>query len=626
MPAAVAPMAGRPPGAGAKKAAADVPWSERHRPKHLGQVIGNTEQIRKLAGWLRDWDDVVLRGKKKEQTVPESEKWKKFPVMENINARAALISGPPGIGKTTTCSLVARCSPMYKLMEYNASDARGKTIIEQMSQSLSGNHTLRLAKGGESCIERAVIIMDECDGMSGGGDKGGMQALIKMIQQTKNPIICICNDRGDSEVRKLAEHCLDLRFKSPDNAGVAKRIKNILLGEGKKVEMSTIESIVEACGQDIRQVINQVQFFGLGGTHGRGSQKDTSGSLSTFDACTALLTRAELDKRPLEKRMDLVYVDADFVPLMVQENYMRSCETQRTASGEDELSRLAKAADLIATSNAMMGKGGWEVQNNALVMGTLYPSFLTASDQRFSKPAFPAYMKGLGTMNKGRRALQDMHGKLMGATTCGIRALVTSSYHDVLYRRMVKPLQVGAIKECAAALLSYGLGKEFFQEQAPALRDPLKLEDGYRKLEGKLKSALTHEIHDMDKNQQKIKETKRKREPGSDRKARSSQELADDGADEAEEGNGDGDPAAKRKKVSGKAKAKAKKAWSADTSKASLAGWKVAKQGTDAADGSVTDSQAPRKPILILRFIEGHTCAVRRQMHIGDVVGPWIGF
>jgi len=495
-----------------------------------------------------------------------------------------------------------------------------------MSQSLSGNHTLKLSKDGKGSIERAVIIMDECDGMSGGGDKGGMQALIKMIQNTKNPIICICNDRQDIDVRKLAEHCLDMRFKAPDNAGVAKRIKNILLGEGKKVEMSTIESIVEACGQDIRQVINQVQFFGLGGTHGQGSQKDTSGSLSTFDACTALLTRSELDKRPVEKRMDLVYVDVDFVPLMIQENYMRSCETQRTASAEDELSRLAKAADLIACSNAMMGKGGWEVQNSALVIGTLYPAFLTASDQRFSKPAFPAYMKGLGSMNKGKKALQDMHGKLMGATTCGIRALVTSSYHDVLYRRMVKPIQIGAVKECAAALLSYGLGREFFSEQAPALREPLKLEDGYRKLEGKLKSALTQEIYNMDQHQQKIKETKRKREPNSDRKARSSQELADDGADEAEEGNGDGDPAAKRKKATMKAKAKAKLAGSADMSKSSLAGWKVAKQAPADADGSVTESQAPRKPILILRFIEGHTCAVRRQMHIGDVVGPWMGF
>merc|ERR1712194_972895 len=234
-------------------------------------------------------------------------------------------------------------------------------------------------------------------------------------------------------------------------------------------------------------------------------------------------------------------------------------------------------------------------------------------------------MKLLGSTNKGKKAVQDMHGKLMGATTCGIRALVTSSYHDVLYRRMVKPLQIGAVKQCAAALRSYGLGREFFSEQAPALREPLKLEDGYKKMEGKMKSALAQEIQSMDQTQREFKHTKRKRDPNSDRKGRSANELADDGAAEADEGNGDGDQTAKRKKAAGKAKGNAKYSESADMSKCSLAGWKVAKEAPVNADGSVIE-QAPRKPILILRYIDGHTCSVRRQMHIGDFMGPWIGF
>lgn len=57
--------------------------------------------------------------------------------------------------------------------------------------------------------------MDEVDGMSG-SDKGGIKALIDMINQSKLPIVCICNDRYNQKIKSLASHCLDLRFKNPD--------------------------------------------------------------------------------------------------------------------------------------------------------------------------------------------------------------------------------------------------------------------------------------------------------------------------------------------------------------------------------------------------------------------------
>ena len=46
----------------------------------------------------------------------------------NTNARAVLISGPPGIGKTTTARLVAK-TLKYKVYELNASDQRNKNAI-----------------------------------------------------------------------------------------------------------------------------------------------------------------------------------------------------------------------------------------------------------------------------------------------------------------------------------------------------------------------------------------------------------------------------------------------------------------------------------------------------------------
>jgi replication factor C subunit 1 len=36
--------------------------------------------------------------------------------------------------------------------------------------------------------------MDEVDGMDGNSDRGGIAALMKIIEKTTSPVICIAND------------------------------------------------------------------------------------------------------------------------------------------------------------------------------------------------------------------------------------------------------------------------------------------------------------------------------------------------------------------------------------------------------------------------------------------------
>jgi replication factor C subunit 1 len=69
--------------------------------------------------------------------------------------------------------------------------------------------------------------MDEVDGMSGNDDRGGNAALIQMIKDTKTPIICVCNDRQNTKVRSLANHCYDKKFQRPTKQQIAKRVLEI---------------------------------------------------------------------------------------------------------------------------------------------------------------------------------------------------------------------------------------------------------------------------------------------------------------------------------------------------------------------------------------------------------------
>jgi replication factor C subunit 1 len=40
-------------------------WTEKYRPRSIRDLIGNSGVIDNLYNWLKDWDDVVIRGNKK---------------------------------------------------------------------------------------------------------------------------------------------------------------------------------------------------------------------------------------------------------------------------------------------------------------------------------------------------------------------------------------------------------------------------------------------------------------------------------------------------------------------------------------------------------------------------------
>lgn len=54
-------------------------------------------------------------------------------------SRAVLITGPPGIGKTTSAHLVAKLEG-YTPIELNASDARSKKLVEVSSTLIVHEH------------------------------------------------------------------------------------------------------------------------------------------------------------------------------------------------------------------------------------------------------------------------------------------------------------------------------------------------------------------------------------------------------------------------------------------------------------------------------------------------------
>lgn len=152
-------------------------WTTKHSPLSVNDCVGNNSQFLKIMEWLKDWTDVVIRGNKKQvkQRFYNAQAGSAGDGFSNVNARACLISGPPGVGKTTSVRLIAEYMG-YEIREWNASDERSKKSVNNILGELKNNSIINLIKGKEQNLlknsNKFIILMDEVDGMSS-GDRGG---------------------------------------------------------------------------------------------------------------------------------------------------------------------------------------------------------------------------------------------------------------------------------------------------------------------------------------------------------------------------------------------------------------------------------------------------------------------
>ncbi|MGC2288241.1 MAG: AAA family ATPase [Thermoplasmata archaeon] len=118
------------------------PLTERVRPDSLDGMAGNPDAIAELRRWAKAWQ--VPRGPPR--------------------VRAALLAGPPGVGKTTAAIALAH-DLGWGLVEMNASDARNRTSIEQVAGRASLTNAFSLT--GELLNshrgQHTLILLDEAD-------------------------------------------------------------------------------------------------------------------------------------------------------------------------------------------------------------------------------------------------------------------------------------------------------------------------------------------------------------------------------------------------------------------------------------------------------------------------------
>ncbi|KAJ1962217.1 DNA replication factor C complex subunit Rfc1 [Dipsacomyces acuminosporus] len=476
-------------------------WVDKYKPTKLKELCGHKNVAKEIITWLGWWAS---------GTIPDK--------------RAVLISGPPGIGKTTTAHLVAKIAG-FSVLELNASEARSKNMLARLLGSTISNRSIRefdrkaLAEQEEeeekflddkdvqdvfkqSGAKRTVVIMDEIDGMSG-GDRGGSTELIQLVKRTKIPIICICNDRQSPKVRSLANYCEDLRFRRPTEAQMRARINTIAFRENLKIEPNAITQLVQSTHNDIRQIINLLSSYALSkssmsylDSKAFTATNKKEAALNPFDVIGKYMNGTENASLSFSDKLDLYYTDFSIVPLFVQENYIDN-RPAGAANDLDTLERLSSAADCIAEGDIvetkLRGSQQWELMPLHAALSCVGPAHHVRGGH-MGMYRFPGW---LGQNSKGTKLLRllceiQQHMQLRVSAD---KTEIRKSYIPAMVPELTAPLVkhgASGISDVVSLMDHYYLTKDNWEAMLELHLDGEAL---LKKIPSAVKSTFTREYN-----------------------------------------------------------------------------------------------------------------------------------
>lgn len=262
-------------------------WTEKYRAQKFTDLIGDERTHRSVMHWLKRWDQIVFPGSHRAKSKAKARTGDNA-FEEKPHRKILMLTGPPGLGKTTLAHVCARQAG-YEVQEINASDERSSTVVKGRIRDMVGTENVKTVdtKSVNGKMKKAgrpvCVIVDEVDGVvsgsgasgsgASGGEGGFIKALIDLIvldqknssglsslQQAPSrkkkgdrfrllrPIILVCNDVYHPSLRPLRQSSLAevIHVRKPAVQNLISRLQMIFEKEGVPCESDGVRRLCEA--------------------------------------------------------------------------------------------------------------------------------------------------------------------------------------------------------------------------------------------------------------------------------------------------------------------------------------------------------------------------------------------
>jgi len=147
-----------------------------------------------------------------------------------------------------------------EVVEVNASDFRSDEQLRMTVGSASRQASLFGRK--------KVILVDEIEGITGTEDRGGLQALAKIIDETRFPIVMTASFKEspdevhwDSKFNTVRKASVLIRFERLSSEAIFKILSRVARQEGLRVSEESLMKLARVSGGDARAAINDLEIF-----------------------------------------------------------------------------------------------------------------------------------------------------------------------------------------------------------------------------------------------------------------------------------------------------------------------------------------------------------------------------